>query len=210
MVLHIPQLLIGGYLLPLLQVHRSHLLLLAAATSLHSGNPPPHPPPPPLPRQIELMAGGENTNFVQIAGGDQVKLARLREIRSWFDNTRQMSWTAMATLKNLTKKKRAKLCPPPAQPIHKIEILLWAMEQANSSSEWTRRRWWAFRSRVEHPLDQEPTVHEVPLQIVQPPTESPETPKRKMRRTVVATSLPRRSPRFPRRSPRLNGGGSYV
>ena len=86
MVLHIPQLLIGGHLLPLLQVHRSHLLLLAAATSLHSGN-----PPPPLPRQIELMAGGENTDFVQIAGGDQVKLARLREIRSWFDNTRQMS-----------------------------------------------------------------------------------------------------------------------
>ncbi|XBH89074.1 hypothetical protein VPH35_081048 [Triticum aestivum] len=159
MVLHIPQLLIGGHLLPLLQVHRSHLLLLAAATSLHSGN---------------------------------------------------MNWTAMATLKNLTKKERAKLCPPPAQPIHKIEILLWAMEQANSSSEWTRRRWWAFRSRIEHPLDQEPTVHEVPLQIVQPPIESPETPKRKMRRTVVATSLPRRSPRFPRRSPRLNGGGSYV
>ena len=189
-------------------VHRSHLLLLAAATSLHSGNPP--PPPPPLPQQIELMAGGENTDFVQIAGGDQVKLARLREIRSWFDNTRQMSWTAMATLKNLTKKERAKLCPPPAQPIHKIEILLSAMEQANSSSEWTRRRWWAFRSRVEHPLDQEPTVHEVPLQIVEPPTESEMTPKRKRRRTVVATSLPRRSPRFPRRSPRLNGGGSYV
>ena len=177
---------------------------------LRSTQATPHPPPPPLTRQIKLMAGGENTDFVQIAGGDQVKLARLREIRSWFDNTRQMSWTAMATLKNLTKKERAKLCPPPAQPIHKIEILLWAMEQANSSSKWTRRRWWAFRSRVEHPLDQEPTVHEVPLQIVQPPTESPETPKRKMRRTVVATSLPRRSPCFPRRSPRLNGGGSYV
>ncbi|XBI07188.1 hypothetical protein VPH35_135122 [Triticum aestivum] len=123
---------------------------------------------------------------------------------------RQMSWTAMATLKNLTKKERAKLCPPPAQPIHKIKILLWAMEQANSSSKWTRRRCWAFRSRVEHPLDQEPTVHEVPLQIVQPPTESSETPKHKMRRTVVATSLPRCSPRFPRSSPRLNGGGKYV
>ena len=100
--------------------------------------------------------------------------------------------------------------PPPAQPMHKVEILLWAMEQADSPSPWTRRRWWAFRSRVEHPLDQEPTVHEVPLQIVQPPTESSETPKHKMRRTVVATSLPRRSPRFPRRSPRLNGAGSYV
>ena len=151
-------------------------------------------------QQIEHIGGGENADFVEIAGGDdadfmeiasgdQVKMARLTEIRSWFHNIMQMNWTAMATLKNIMKKERAKLCPPPAQPIDKIEILLWAMEQANSSSEWTRRRWWAFRSRVEHPLDQEPTVHEVPLQIVQPPTESPETPKRKMRRTVVVTSL---------------------
>ena len=45
MVLHIPQLLIGGHLLPLLQVHRGHLLLPTAATSLHSGNPPPTPTP---------------------------------------------------------------------------------------------------------------------------------------------------------------------
>ena len=103
-----------------------------------------------------------------------------------------------------------KASPPPAQPMHKVEILLWAMEQADSSSPWTRRRWWAFRFRVEHPLDQEPTVHEVPLQIVEPPTVSEMTPKRKRRRTVVATSLPSRSPRFPRRSPRLNGGGTVV
>ena len=116
----------------------------------------------------------------------------------------------MATFREMTSREKKKLFPLPAQPRHDIEILLWAMEQANSSSEWTRRRWWAFRSRVEHPLDQEPTVHEVPLQIVEPPTESEMTPKRKRRRTVVATSLPRRSPRFPRRSPRLNGGRSYV
>ena len=156
------------------------------------------------------IAGGENTDFMEIAGGDQVKMARLTEIRSWFHNILQMNWTAMATLKQMTRRERAKLSPPPAQPMHKVEILLWAMEQADSSSPWTRRRWWAFRSRVEHPLDQEPTVHEVPLQIVEPPTESEMTPKRKRRRTVVATSLPRRSPRFPRRSPRQKGGRSYV
>ena len=161
-------------------------------------------------QQIEQIVGGKNADFMEIAGGDHVKMARLREIRSWFDNTRQMNWTTMATLKEMTKKERTKLFLPPAQPKHKIEILLWAMEQADSPNEWVKRRWWAFRSRVEHPLDQEATVHEVPLQIVQPPTESPETPKRKKRRTVVATSLPRRSPRFPRRSPRLNGGGAVV
>ena len=114
----------------------------------------------------------------------------------------------MATLREMTSREKKKLSPPPAQPMHKIEILLWAMEQANSSNPWDRRRWWAFRSRVEHPLDQEPTVHEVLLQIVESPTESEMTPKRKRMRTVVATSLPRRSPRFPRRSPRLNGGGT--
>ena len=117
---------------------------------------------------------------------------------------------ARATLREMTSREKKKLFPPPAQPRHDIEILLWAMEQANSSSPWDRCRWWAFRSRVEHPLDQEPTVHEVPLQIVEPPTESEMTPKHKRRRTVVATSLPRRSPRFPRRSPRLNGGGTVV
>ena len=158
----------------------------------------------------EQIAGGENADFVEIAGGDQVKMARLMEIRSWFNNIRQLNWTAMATLREMTSREKKKLFPPPAQPRHKIEILLWAMEQANSSSPWDRRRWWAFRSRVENPLDQEPTVHEVPLQIVEPPTESEMTPKRKRRRTVVATSLPRRSPCFPRLSPRLNGGGTVV
>ena len=156
------------------------------------------------------IAGGENADFMEIAGGDQVKMARLTEIRSWFHNILQMNWTAMATLREMTSREKKRLFPSPAQPRHKIEIFLRVMEQANSSSEWTRRRWWAFRSRVEHPLDQEPTVREVPLQIVEPPTESEMTPKRKRRMTVVATSLPHRSPRFPRRSPRLNGGGSYV
>ena len=133
----------------------------------------------------EQTAGGENADFVEIAGGDQVKMARLMEIRSWFNNIRQLNWTTMGTLREMTSWEKKKLFPLPAQPRHDIEILMWAMEQANSSSPWDRRRWWAFRSRVEHPLDQEPTVHEVPLQIVEPPTESEMTPKRKRRRTEI-------------------------
>ena len=76
------------------------------------------------------IAGGENADFMEIAGGDQVKMARLTEIRSWFHNILQMNWTAMATLKQMTRRERAKLSPPPAQLMHKVEILLWMMEQA--------------------------------------------------------------------------------
>ena len=140
---------------------------------------------------VEIV-GGENADFMEIAGSDQVKMRRLTEIRSWFHNTRQMHSTAWATMTQMTRREKAKLSPPPAQPMHMVEILLWAMEQADSSSPWTRRRWWAFRFKVEHPLDQGHTVHEVPLQIVEPPTESEMTPKRKTRRTVIAISLPRK------------------
>ena len=144
----------------------------------------------------------------QIAGGDQVKLARLREIRSWFDNTRQMSWTAMATLKNLTKKERAKLCPPPAQPIHKIEILLWAMEQTDSPEAKVRWRWWVYRSKVEHPEDNESIEYGVPFVRVQSQPKPQEYSfSHRKRRPDGATSLPRRSPRFPPPSPHFNGVG---
>ena len=57
------------------------------------------------------IAGGENADFMEIAGGDQVNMARLTEIRSWFHNILQMNWTAMATLKKMTRRERAKLPP---------------------------------------------------------------------------------------------------
>ena len=36
-----------------------------------------------------------------------------------------------------------------------IEYLLWAMEQTDSPEVTVRRRWWAYRSKVEHPEDNE-------------------------------------------------------
>ena len=36
-----------------------------------------------------------------------------------------------------------------------IEYLLWAMEQTNSPEAKVRRRWWAYRSKVKHPEDNE-------------------------------------------------------
>ena len=32
-----------------------------------------------------------------------------------------------------------------------IEYLLWAMEQTDSPEAKVRQRWWAYRSKVEHP-----------------------------------------------------------
>ena len=64
----------------------------------------------------EQITGGENADFVEIAGGDQVKMARLMEICSWFNNIRNLHWTGMATLREMTSREKKKLFPPPAQP----------------------------------------------------------------------------------------------
>ena len=90
-----------------------------------------------------------------------------------------------------------------------IEVLLWAMEQADSPKPVVRRRWWLYRSKIEHPEDVDAESIKgnfmVPFAKVPPieePVESSSTNCKK-RRAFVATSLPRSSPRFTRRSPRL-------
>ena len=60
----------------------------------------------------EQIAGGENTDFMEITCGDQVKMARLMEIHSWFNNIRQLNWTTMATLREMTSREKKKLSPP--------------------------------------------------------------------------------------------------
>ena len=44
-----------------------------------------------------------------------------------------------------------------------IEYLLWAMEQTDSQEATVRRRWWAYRSKVEHPEDNESIEYGVPF-----------------------------------------------
>ena len=112
----------AAMLLPLFHHHcnRGHLLAFSSFSrpQLCSSHLP-HPPPSSIharssmEQQIEYIGGGENADFVEIAGGDQVKMARLTEIRSWFHNILQMNWTAMATLKQMTRRERAKLPPHP-------------------------------------------------------------------------------------------------
>ena len=44
-----------------------------------------------------------------------------------------------------------------------IEYLLWAMEQTDLPKATVRRRWWAYRSKVEHPEDNESIKYVVPF-----------------------------------------------
>ena len=76
-----------------------------------------------------------------------------------------------------------------------IEYLLWAMEQTDFPEAKVRRRWWAYRSKVEHPEDNESIEYGVPFVRVQSQPEPHEYsfshPKR---RPDGATLLPRCSP----------------
>ena len=89
-----------------------------------------------------------------------------------------------------------------------IEYLLWAMEQTDSPKATDRWRCWAYRSKVEHPEDNESIEYGVSFVRVQSQPEPQEYSfSHHKRRSDGASSLPRRSPRFPRRSPYFNGDG---
>ena len=82
------------------------------------------------------------------------------------------------------------------------------MEQTDSPEATVRRRWWAYRSKVEHPEDNESIEYGVPFVRVESQPEPQEYSfSHRKRRPDGAMSLPRRSLRFPRRLPRFNGGG---
>ena len=89
-----------------------------------------------------------------------------------------------------------------------IEYLLWAMEQTDSPEATVRQRWWAYRSKVEHPEDNESIEYGVLFVRVQSQPEPQEYSfSHRKRRPDGATLLRRSSPWFPRRSPRFNDGG---
>ena len=91
-----------------------------------------------------------------------------------------------------------------------IEYLLWAMEQTDSPGATVRRRGWAYMSKVGHQEDNESIEYGVPFVKVQSQPEAQEYSfSHHKRRPDGATSLPRRSPWFPRRSPHFNGGSRF-
>ena len=89
-----------------------------------------------------------------------------------------------------------------------IEYLLWAMEQTDSPEATVRRRWWAYRSKVEHPEDNESIEYGVLFVRVQSQPEPQEYSFSHRKRWPDGTTLlPRCSPWFPQCSPHFTGGG---
>ena len=149
----------------------------------------------------------------QITGGDQAKLARLKEILSWFDNEWEISRTVRVMWQCMRKSEMAAMraamysSAVTPQSLEFIEYLLWAMEQTDSPEAKVRRRWWAYRSKVVHPEDNEPIEYGVPfVRLQSQPKPQEYSFSHRKRRLDGTMSLPRHSPWFPRHSPRFNGG----
>ena len=149
----------------------------------------------------------EYNRYVRIADGDPVKLARMLEIQSWFDNKDQLAATATSMAKYLQQSEKAAILPEGLAREY-IELLLWAMEQTDSPNPIVRERWWEYRSQMEHPPEIEgSSIYRVPFVRVScqsEPVESSSTePNCKRRKAVGPTTLPRHP--LPRRSHRLTG-----
>ena len=85
----------------------------------------------------------EYNRYVRIADGDPVKLARMLEIQSWFDNKDQLAAPATSMAKYLQLSEKAGIVPKGVAREY-IELLLWAMEQIDSSNPIVRERWWEY------------------------------------------------------------------
>lgn len=79
-----------------------------------------------------------------------------------------------------------------------IKYLIRAMEQTDSPKVKVRRKWWAYKSKVEHPEDNKSIEYGVPIVRVQSQPEPQEYSfSHRKRRPDGAMSLPLHSPRFP-------------
>ena len=144
----------------------------------------------------------EYNRYVRNADGDPVKLAKMLEIQSWFDNKDQLVATATSMGNYLQQSEKAAILPEGVAPEY-IEMLLWAMEQTDSPNRIVRERWWEYRSQMEHPPEIEGSnIYRVPFVRVsrqsEPVESSPTEPNCKRRKAVGPTTLPRH--RLPRRS----------
>ena len=76
-----------------------------------------------------------------------MKLARISEIQSWFDNKDQLVATATSMAKYLQQSEKAAILPKGVVREY-IELLFWAMEQTDSPNPIMRERWWEYRSQM--------------------------------------------------------------
>ena len=73
----------------------------------------------------------EYNRYLRIADGDPVKLARMLEIQSWFDNKDQLAAMATSMAKYLQQSKKAAIHLEGVGREYK-ELHLWAMEEVGS------------------------------------------------------------------------------
>ena len=100
---------------------------------------------------------------MRIADGDTVKLARMLEIQSWFDNKDQLAAMTTSMAKYLQQSEKAAILSEGLAQEY-IELLLWVMEQTDSPNPIVRERWWEYRSQMEHPPEIEgSSIYRVPF-----------------------------------------------
>ena len=136
----------------------------------------------------------EYNRYVRIADSDPVKLARMLEIQSWFDNKDQLAATATSVAKYLQQSKKARILPEGVAPEY-IKLLLWAIEQTESPNPIVGKRWWAYWTQMAQPPENEgSSIYRVPFVRVScqsEPMESSSTePNCKRRIAVGPTMLP--------------------
>ena len=88
----------------------------------------------------------EYNRYVRIADGDPMKLPRMLQIQSWFDNKDQLAATVTSIGKYLQQSEKAAILPEGVARVY-IELLLWTMEQTDSPNPIVRERWWEYRSK---------------------------------------------------------------
>ena len=123
-----------------------------------------------------------------------MKLARMLEIQSWFDNKDQLAATATSMAKYLQQSEKAAILLEGVAREY-IELLLWAMEQTDSPNPIVRERWWEYRSQMEHPPEIEgSSIYRVPFVRVSCQSVSVECsstkPNSKRRKAVGLTTFP--------------------
>ncbi|XBH73932.1 hypothetical protein VPH35_100969 [Triticum aestivum] len=172
--------------------------------------------------------------IVVLASGDEAKLARAHKVVSWFATRREMRRAAKRVFRNLTVEEDERLAPngfttPTGALVSSLAALVWAMEETKSGDPSQRAKWWGFRSRRRHSAGPEefvvgavmaiptPGTRWVPIPIedseedldseMEEPEEIPDLGESSggVKKKKEKVMMPRRSPPFLRRSPRLLG-----
>lgn len=148
--------------------------------------------------------------MLQIASADEVKMAQMQEIYSWFATKSELHKAVMLIALKLTVKEDERLTSQ-GLPKRPVEIVLWAMEEAESADRKQARKWREFRSRRCIPTG--PTEFEVGVVMALPSPGTREMPiliedgepRARVNKSKEVVYTPRRSPCFPWCSPRLLG-----